>query len=507
MTEPRRSGIPIAVAGAPVEEESKLRKSIRRFDAVFIMLSALITLDTLGAVSSNGPQALTWLVVIALTFFIPYALLVAELGAAFPQEGGPYEWVKLAYGRRMAAVSILMYWFSNPVYVGGVGTILAVTVLRTFFGGFTGPSYYVFCLLFIWASIGAAVVSLRVGKWVPVIGVWVRGALLVIFTVTAVIYGFQHGIGGIATGELAPTLPVFLVAAPVLVFTLFGLEVPNTAGGEMYNPQKDVPVAVRRATISAIFLYAVPIIAILLVLPASQLSGLSGFIDAMKTVFTVYGGSVQADGSVQLEGAGSVLGAICAIGFVFGLLSYNATWLIGGDRALAVAAYDGAGPRWLGRFTARQGTPISANLLSGVVATAIMVLASELTSGSANKYFSAVLALAISTGIVSYLVIFPSLIRLRTKFPTVERPYRIPGGRVSIWVIVGLTTFWAAFTTAMTLWPGLGTDTPDDFLPEGFADQRFLYEAMQLVPFLLLIILGLWMYRLGRKTRSEIDER
>ena len=48
MTEPIRSSVPVAVAGAPVEEESKLRKSIRRFDAVFIMLSALITLDTVS---------------------------------------------------------------------------------------------------------------------------------------------------------------------------------------------------------------------------------------------------------------------------------------------------------------------------------------------------------------------------------------------------------------------------------------------------------------------------
>jgi amino acid transporter len=59
---------------------------------------ALVGLDTLGTVASNGAQGFTWLIVLAVLFVLPYALLMCEVGSAFTQEGGPYEWVKMAFG-------------------------------------------------------------------------------------------------------------------------------------------------------------------------------------------------------------------------------------------------------------------------------------------------------------------------------------------------------------------------------------------------------------------------
>jgi hypothetical protein len=46
-----------------------------------------------------------------------------------------------------------------------------------------------------------------------------------------------------------------------------------------------------------------------------------GLIDAMKTVFTVYGGSVAADGTVVLTGAGQLLGWASALVFIWVLLA------------------------------------------------------------------------------------------------------------------------------------------------------------------------------------------
>jgi len=68
------------------------------------------------------------------------------------------------------------------------------------------------------------------------------------------------------------------------------------------------------------------------------------------------------------------------------------------------------------------------------------VLATTLTSGDANKYFNAVLGLAISTTTISYLAIFPALIKLRYSHPHVLRPYRIPWGNVGAWICGVLTT-------------------------------------------------------------------
>jgi amino acid transporter len=56
-----------------------------------------------------------------------------------------------------------------------------------------------------------------------------------------------------------------------------GFELPNAAGDEMKDPQKDVPYTVIRAAIGTFVLYGAPILAILLVLPAAQITSLGGF--------------------------------------------------------------------------------------------------------------------------------------------------------------------------------------------------------------------------------------
>ena len=138
---------------------------------------------------------------------------------------------------------------------------------------------------------------------------------------------------------------------PVLIFNYAGLEVPSAAAEEMTNPRRDVPFAVPASGIATMLAYGIPILAILIVLPMSALSGLTGFLDAIKTVFTVYGGHVAADGTATLTGAGLVLGRIGAIVFIFALASAGTTWIMGADRAEAVASVDGGGPRTLGRFS------------------------------------------------------------------------------------------------------------------------------------------------------------
>ena len=113
----------MAATGAPVdyttaaatEEKAKLQKHFSRFDIYFFLICTIVGVDTLGQVASNGAEGLTWLLVLAVLFFIPYALLTAELGAAFTEEGGSYVWTRLAFGRFTACINAVFYWFSNPV--------------------------------------------------------------------------------------------------------------------------------------------------------------------------------------------------------------------------------------------------------------------------------------------------------------------------------------------------------------------------------------------------------
>lgn len=501
------------VTRAAVEEKAKLQKHFGRFDIFFFLICTIVGLDTIGAVSSYGAQAFLWLVFMGVFFFLPYAMLAAELGAAFRDEGGAYVWTKLAMGRLPASLNAILYWLSNPIWLGGALTITAYEVFTQFFydpskhlgSGGVLVVQIVFGLVFIWVATWSAIMSFGVGKWIPTIGAWVRVLLLGTFTLTVVLYAAKHGVHGVGAGDFKPTTTIFFAAVPVLFFNFVGFELPNSAGDEMIDPQKDVPATIGRAWLVSVLAYGIPILSILLVLPANQITSLGGFVDAIKTVFTVYGGQVTSKGA-ELSGAGSVLGGLAAIGFIWALLSSGATWIMGADRSEAVACYDGGGPRVLGVFSKRFGTPIAVNLLSGIISTLVMVLAFKL-SGSAAQYFSAVLGLAISTTTISYLLIFPALYLLRRRLPGVERPYHVPGGDTGALVISVVTTFWALVASVALVWPGLFDaiigGNADDSLPAGFTGKRGTYELTQFLPLVAMVVLGVVFYALGARTRRE----
>jgi amino acid transporter len=492
---------------AAESERNKLRKHFGRFDILFFLVCTLVGLDTIGTVAASGAEAFTWLIVLAVVFFVPSALLTAELGTAFAEEGGPYIWTSRAFGRLAGAVNNFLYWVTNPVWLGGTLSVSAVAAFTTFFNDgkdLSTPAFYVFTLIFIWVGVLAAILSFDVGKWIPTAGAWSRFVLLGLFTLTVVIYAFKHGLHGFGLGDFSPTYAGFVGLVPVLMFNYVGFELPNTAGDEMTDAQKDVPYGIFRAAGLGVLLYGLPILGILLVLPVKAITGLGGFLDAIRQVFTVYGGHVASDGTVTLSGAGTVLGDLAAVMFILTVLSSGVTWIMGSDRALAVSGYDGAAPRGLGVISERFGTPVRVNLLSGVLSTGVLILAHQLTGGDAGKLFGAVLGLAVSTTLISYLGIFPALPVLRRKYPQVERAYRAPAA----WPITIVLTLLILFASVQLLVPGAPFDWfSSDFRPDGWRySERWTYLLTEAVPLAVFIVTGVIFWALGAPTRAKTKE-
>src|SRR4051794_8870629 len=432
------------ITAMALEERTKLVKSFRRFDMLFFTICALVGLDTLGQVSGFGAQTFTWLIVLAVFFVLPYGLLMSELGSTFTEEGGPYEWMKISWGRFLAGVGAILYWVTNPLWVGGSLAFLATAAWSDNIHHIDNGTFgdYAFKLLFIWVSIGVAVVSLQRGKWIPNLGAMVRVGVLGLFSVTIVVYAFEHGVHGYPLHDFRPSTAVFLGLVPLLLFNYVGFELQNGAAEEMVDPQKDVPRSVAIGGVVAVLCYALPIFGILEVLPHSEISGIAGFLDAVRTTFSVYGG------------AQNFLVDLMALGFIFALVTSGSVWMMGSDRVQAVAAYDGAFIGWFGRFNSYFGTPVRVNVMSGVVSTLFLIAAQRFSSGSNASTFTVVLYLATSTTLLSYLLIFPTVIKLRYRHPEVHRPYRLPFGMVGVWVVAILCTGWMLLGSWVALFPG-----------------------------------------------------
>ena len=217
---------------------------------------------------------------------------------------------------------------------------------------------------------------------------------------------------------------------PLILFSLVGFELPSAAGEEMEDAKDDVPAGIAKSVIATTLLYGLPVLGILLVLPVSQATGLAGFPDAIKQALTVFGGSVATahDGTVtsHLSTSGEVMGWVLGVLIAIVAFTSGLTWIMGSDRTLAVSCYDGAGPRYFGRFSARFGTPLRVNVLSGLVSSAVFIATLLITSGDAAKFFNVALSLAVSTTLLSYLGIFPAAWVLRGRRPAGDDAYRAP---------------------------------------------------------------------------------
>jgi amino acid transporter len=478
-----------------VSEKSKLIKSLRRLDMIGFTVCAFVGLDTLGLVAQNGPQGFLWLFVLAIVFVAPYMLVMAEVGSAFTMEGGPYEWVKLAFGRLHGGIAAILYWVTNPLWVGGSLAFIATDSWRANVFGIGHGNFadYAFKFIFIWISIGVAIVSLKHGKWIPNLGAIMRVIVLGFFSFTVIIYGFKHGVAGFSLGDMTPTRAVFFGLVPVLLFNYVGFELQNAAAEEMDDPQRDVPISVLRSGIIGVLLYIIPIFGIILVLPAKAITGIGGFIDAVTTVFSVYGGAAHA------------LLIFMTICFVGTLVTSGAVWMIGSDRIQAVAAFDGAFFPWFGIFNRRFGTPVRVNVMSGIVSTIFCFSAIAFFDSGANSTFAIVLTIAISTTLMSYLWIFLAALKLRYTHPNVNRPYRVPG-KYGMWISSLVITGWVALGSFAAIFPGVLEELFG--LNYNFADNwgvtRGRYEAYTFGTLAVILAFGIAGYIAGAGVRRDV---
>jgi glutamate:GABA antiporter len=426
------------------EQHALLHKTLGRFDIVFLMIAAVVGLETLGQVSLYGAEAFTWALVLAIFFLVPYGLIFAETGAAFSEEGGAYTWVRDAFGRPAAAVAAVLTWITQPVWVGGSMAFLAAETVSSYITPLEHGSFadYVFKIVFIWITVLAAIVSLRKGKWLTTSGALLKIGLLVFFVLTTAIYAVKDGVVGISPGDFSPSLLGLFGSVPILLFAYLGFESSNSAAGEMENPARDVPISIFRSCATAAACYLLPIFAILLVVPTGDITGIGGLLDAVGTVYSVYGGAADA------------LLKLTAIVFVYALMSQGAAWMIISDRMQAMTAADGSFfGGFFGRFHPGLGTPVRVNLLSGVVSTTFMLVAMQVT-GSGASVFGVVLTISISTFLLSYLLVIPAAIRLRTLYPGRHRPFRVPVTDTQFALLGWLAFAWVLLGSWVAVFPG-----------------------------------------------------
>lgn len=95
--------------------------------SIYVVALFLITNGVLGA--TGGPVSLVYLVIGAITFFIPSIIATAQLGTMFPYEGGIYNWTYQALGANWSFFAGVLYWLTG-VLASITGTTALVTTIQ-----------------------------------------------------------------------------------------------------------------------------------------------------------------------------------------------------------------------------------------------------------------------------------------------------------------------------------------------------------------------------------------
>jgi len=390
-------------------------KTLRQRDLVLFTVSAILLLDTLTAAASVGAPSVFWWIFLGIIFFVPFALICAEMGCAYPEQGGIYAWIRDAFGGRWASRATWCYWVNTAVWIPAIFILFAGVFKQMFYPELSLAGQIAIGIVLTWLAVVVNVVTLDVGKWIPNLGAIFKVLIFVAIIIGAFIHINHHGMANPLTLEtLKPDWSNSLQYIPAIIYGMLGFELVSAGSQEMKNPARDVPRAILISGVIILVLYLLGTIAVLAAIPAGDINLVEGLID---TLYLFFGGSP----------AGNFLVVTLGVGALYTFFSNGVTWALGCNRAAAEAAMEGELPRIFARESTQLGTPIGAAVLMGIVSTVLLILYG-LMAGSNEDLFWSLFAFSAVIFLLPYQGMLLAFVKMRLIDPDHPRPYRVPGG-------------------------------------------------------------------------------
>lgn len=398
-----------------VSQQKERDKSLRIWDLILFTFCAVFTIDTVPASAAIGVSSITWWIVMAIMFFLPYGLITAELGSTYPEQGGVYIWVKRAWGEKWGARTTWLYWVNVALWMPSVYIAFAGVFSQMFFPEIPMWGLVLIGITMTWITVWFNIQHLSLAKWIPNMGA-VAKLVVVTALIGATIYFLMSGenfANDFSSSSFVPTLGTGLAFLPAIIYNMCGFELMSGAAGEMANPKKDIPKAVIVSAVLITATYLLSTFAILAIVPTENVNLIAGIYDTLTVVF----------GNSGFGGAMVVFLGICIL---FTFLANMVTWTIGANRSAVESAESGELPKIFGTITKKTKAPLGSAILTGLVSTGVFITYGFLAS-NAEDLFWTIFAFSSIVFLMPYAIIFPVFIKLRMKDKDIERPYKVPG--------------------------------------------------------------------------------
>ncbi|HEY5561073.1 MAG TPA: glutamate/gamma-aminobutyrate family transporter YjeM [Clostridiaceae bacterium] len=131
-----------------MESNNKNTKKLTSLSLVLMIFTSVFGFNNIPrSFFLMGYSAIPWYIISAITFFIPFALMIGEFGAAFRSEkGGIYSWMAKSVGPKYAFIGTFMWYASYIVWMVNIANAVWIVFSNAIFGRDTTATWSLFGL-------------------------------------------------------------------------------------------------------------------------------------------------------------------------------------------------------------------------------------------------------------------------------------------------------------------------------------------------------------------------
>lgn len=402
----------------------KLPKSLSIFTLAMINIAAISSVKNWPFAAELGFSSLFYFILAALVFFFPVSLVSAELASAWPKKGGVYLWVKEAFGPKWGFLAIWLQWVENVVWYPTVLSFIASTIAYIFDPELAKNATYTVSVVLIifWGATLVNFFGMKTSGWISdmgaICGTFIPGGIIILLGA----YWLFEGLPTQIDFSIQSLIPDFSFSTMTLftgvLLAFGGMEMSAVHALDVRNPKRDYPKAILLSAILILTLTVLGVLSIATVVSDQEISLTAGAMQAFSIFLNKYNLKILIPPIAFLMAAG-----------LFGSVS---TWIIGPTKGLLVAGKEGHLPP-LFHKTNKHMAPTSLMIGQGIIVSFITLL--FLLTPTVSSGFWILTVLVAQLYLLMYILVLIAAIRLRYSQPKVARPYKIPGGKIGLWII------------------------------------------------------------------------
>lgn len=456
---------------------------ISAFALVLLITGAIDSIRNLPATALFGPSLIFFFIFSAIVFLIPVALVSAELSSTWTDdEGGIYSWVKRAFGEQVAFFAIWLQWINTMVWYPTILSFIAGVLAYLINPALAHNKLYLISVILIcfWSLTLLALRGLHVtasfASFCAIVGMIVPMVMIIGLAVVWIAQGHTQHIQ-VQWSSIMPNLhhTSSWVSLTAIMTAFLGMELATVHVKQVANPKKNFPRALFFSVILILLTMILGSLAIAFVIPQSKISLVDGVMQAFVNFFNAY----------HLQWMIPIITIMLLLGSLGGMLN----WIISPAKGLLVASEHGFLPKFLQH---RNKHGVASRLLLGQALLVSLLCGCFSLMPSVNGIYWLFTDLSTQLYMLMYVLMFFAAIRLKYKYPTLERGFAIPGGKLGAWFIVMLGVIGCIITLIVGFIP------PQESINVGGAAH---FELLFCAGIALMIVPVLFFYQYQKKTR------